>query len=167
MLPGNVDLIAARAHAYNRAGDKKRAHELSDGAFRQPDPSAYCWIVRGELMVASRPEVERHCFDKAQQLDSDWLVPIDIAHIYLYYNNPSKALDRVRLAVKAAPDCYYPWYLQGVCQKKLGFNSQAQKCFKRCLDLCPRDEAATEQLAKVAKSIWSPIGLWLWLFRRQ
>ena len=62
------DLLAGRAQALLRMGDRKQALELCDAALKQEGQSAYRWTVRGELMVTgrSRDEIDRHCFDKAR-----------------------------------------------------------------------------------------------------
>ena len=53
--------------------------ELADAALRQEGESAYRWMVRGELLVTAKDEVNRHCFDKAILAERDWLVPLEIA----------------------------------------------------------------------------------------
>ncbi|MGO8751501.1 MAG: tetratricopeptide repeat protein [Thermoguttaceae bacterium] len=79
LFPNNGDLLAGRAQAFCRMNDSKQAHALSDGSLQQTGQSAYRWLVRGEIMVAARQDMDRHCFDKAQELDSDWLVPLEAA----------------------------------------------------------------------------------------
>ena len=103
LFRGQGDLMAGRAQALARIGDRKQAMELCDAALKQEGHSAYRWMVRGELMVAGRDEIDRHCFDKAVQADPDWLVPLEIALIYLEHDLPSKALLRARQAVEKAP----------------------------------------------------------------
>ncbi len=63
------DLMAGRAQALARIGDRTQAMEICDAAMKQEGQSAYRWMVRGELMVAGRDDVDRHCFDKAVQAD--------------------------------------------------------------------------------------------------
>ncbi len=92
LFPNQCDLSSGRAQALCRMGDMQKAHAASDGAMQQRGDSAYCWMVRGELMVAGRQESDRYCFDRAQIASRDWLVPLEAALIYLYYRSPSKAL---------------------------------------------------------------------------
>ena len=66
------------------------------------------------------------------------ICPLEIALVYLHYQVPSKALNWARQAVENAPDRYYTWYVQGLCQEQLAFDGQAQKSYRRCLELCPR-----------------------------
>jgi tetratricopeptide (TPR) repeat protein len=162
LFPNNGELLAGRAQAVCRMPDLKQAHALCDGALQQPGQSAYRWQVRGEVMVAARHDQDRYCFDKAQELDADWLVPLETACIYLHYSGPSKALARARRAVAAAPEAHYAWYVQGICQSELGFSQQARESFERCLESCPRHAAAGKELRRLRNWSWSPVKM----FRR-
>ena len=102
--------------------DMKQAHALCDGSLRQAGQSAYRWLVRGEIMVAAGQDMDRYCFDKAQELDPDWLVPLEAARVELYYRRPGRALARIRRALEVAPDAPYVWYVQGVCQAEFGLS---------------------------------------------
>jgi Tfp pilus assembly protein PilF len=161
LFPSNGDLMAGRAQAFCRMGDSREAHALSDGALRQSGQSAYRWMVRGELMVAGKQDVDAHCFDKAGQLDRDWLVPLEIALIYMHYRAPSQALNRARQSVESAPDQFYPWHIQGLCQMRLGFDRQAGESFRRCLELCPRHADSLSRLAELEQQTpWWPARMW-------
>jgi tetratricopeptide (TPR) repeat protein len=146
--------MAARAQACCRMGDSKQAHALCDGSLKQAGQSAYRWLVRGEIMVAARQDMDRYCFDKAQELDADWLVPLEAARIELYYHRPSRALGRIRRALEAAPEAHYAWYVQGMCLSELGLTRES---FRRCLELCPRHVDASEQLRRLQQWSWSPL----------
>jgi tetratricopeptide (TPR) repeat protein len=145
----NSELLAARAQALFRTGDAKQAQELCDAALRQEGQSAYRWIVRGELLVRGRENLDRHCFDKAVHLDPDWLVPLEIASLYLYYKLPSKALARARQAVEKAPDSALCWYRAGSCEMELGLDRQAEKSFRHCLEVSPTHLEAGRRLAEM------------------
>jgi tetratricopeptide (TPR) repeat protein len=149
------DLMAGRAQALNRIGDRAAALELADAALRQEGSSAYRWMVRGELLASTRDEIDRHCFDKAVGSDNDWLVPLESALIYLYHDQPSKALLRARQAVEKAPDRFYAWLIQGQCQQALGFDQQAKISYERCLELSPRHIEANHKLAELGNQGWS------------
>ena len=151
----NSELLAGRAQACCRLGELKRAQELCDAALRQEGQSAYRWMVRGELILNSREDLDRHCFDKALHQDPDWLVPLEIAHIYLRYRNPTKAHSRARQAVERAPDAAYAWYLKGYCEMKIGVDRQARQSFRRCMDLCPNHADAKARLAEMKNRKWS------------
>jgi tetratricopeptide (TPR) repeat protein len=152
LFPAQGDLFAARAQAIIRLGDMKRSHEACDGAMNQKGQSAYRWIVRGELMVATRQNTDASCFDRALQLDSDWLTSVEIANIYLYYGYPIKALGRIRRAVDLAPTEFYPWLIQGHCQKSIGLVSQAQHSLRQCLEINPGNFEAEGLLAEMEKT---------------
>jgi tetratricopeptide (TPR) repeat protein len=164
LFPSHGDLMAGRAQALCRMNDSKRAHEACDGALKQAGQSAYRWIVRGEILLAGKQTTEQYCFDKAQQIDSDWLVPLEIALVYLYYRNPNKALICARRAVERGSDRYYAWLIQGRCQEELGFSDQARRSLQSCLDLCPGHSDARRRLQ--ALQDFSP-GRWLRDFFRR
>jgi Tfp pilus assembly protein PilF len=153
-FPSNSELMAAGAQAECRMGNTKQALVLSDGALQQTGESAYQWQVRGELMVAKKQRTDRHCFDKAQLADQDWLVPLETGLIYCFYKAFSKAQSRLQRAVEGAPDSYYAWYQFGYCQWKLGLNHAAGQSFNRCLELCPKHEEASRRLAELDRPQW-------------
>jgi tetratricopeptide (TPR) repeat protein len=159
-------LLAARAQAFCRMGDMKQACALCDGSLQQSGQSAYRWLVRGEVMTASKQETDCCCFDKAQETDADWLVPLEAARIELYYHRPGRALARARHAVEAAPDAPFAWYVQGVCQAEFGLSRAARDSFKRCLELAPRHAEAEEQLRRLHTWNWSPLKMLRRLFGR-
>lgn len=159
LFPSNADLLAAQAHAVCRQGSLGRAVELSDGSLKQSGSSSYRWLVRGEVMVARKQDTDRHCFDKAMQLDSDWLVPLEISLVYLHHKQPAKALARAKRAVEKAPDQYYAWYVQGKCQIRLEQPQAARQSFQRCLELCPRHVEAQAHLTELDNRGWSPTRL--------
>lgn len=154
LFPSHGDLLAGQAQAECRMGNMKNAYALSDSALRQRGESAYRWQVRGELVVASRQAKDRHCFDKAQIVDQDWLVPLESALIYLHYSVYSLAQQRAQAAVEKAATAYYAWYVLGACQVKLGFDTSARASLSRCLDLCPRHTEALSRLAELERPHW-------------
>jgi tetratricopeptide (TPR) repeat protein len=166
MFPSHGDLLAGQAHAECRMGNMKSAYALSDAALRQRGESAYRWQVRGELVVAGRQTKDRHCFDKAQIADHDWLVPLETALIYCHYAVYSMGQQRAQMAVEKAPTAYYPWYVLGLCQAKLGFDTPALASFNRCLELCPRHEAAMSRIAEMQQQQWPLLRKLGRLFRR-
>jgi tetratricopeptide (TPR) repeat protein len=155
LFKGQGDLMAGRAQALARIGDRTQAMELADAALRQEGNSAYRWMVRGELLIPGRDDVDRHCFDKAVQADRDWLVPLEIALAYLHYATPTKALLRARQAVEKSPGSFYAWMIQGDCERATGFERQAKRSYERCLELSPRHQDATRKLAELENQGWS------------
>ena len=133
---------------------------MSDGALKQSGQSAYRWVVRGELMLAAKQPVDQHCFDKALQIDANWLVAAEIALIYLFYRNASRALLRARNACETAPDQPLAWLLQARCQHAVGLDNQARRNLQTCLELHPGHEEARELLARIDTSRFSSVGRW-------
>src|SRR5262249_50358170 len=151
----NPDLLAGRAQALLRRGDRGHAQGLCDTAMSQSGQSSYRWLVRGELMVASRSDTDRYCFEKAMQADPDWLVGLEAALIYQFYDQPAKALPFVRSVVEKAPDSPYPWYVLGCIEDDLGFESRARTSLERCLQLVPGYVDARTRLAQIDNRGWS------------
>lgn len=154
IFPNNAELMAAQAQSECRMGNLKQAYALSDTSLRQRGESAYRWQVRGELVLAGRQTKDRHCFDKAQLADKDWLVPLETALIYIHYAVYHLGQQRAQMAVEKAPQAYYPWYVLGVCQAKAGFESAAVTSFNHCLQLCPRHEGAMSRLSELQRPQW-------------
>lgn len=146
IFKSNGDLLAGRAQALCRRGDMSQAQPVCDQALGQQGESAYRWMVRGDLMLARRDSIEAYCFDKAVQIDGDWLVLLEIALIYLHYELATKALLRVRQAVERAPDQARCWFQQGMCEVELGLAPAARKSFARCLEIAPNHVEARRQL---------------------
>jgi tetratricopeptide (TPR) repeat protein len=103
-------------------------------------------------MIARKDRTDDYCFDKAVQLDSDWLVPLEIGGIYLHYSKPAKALPRLRQALEKASDQAYCWYRQGACELALGLNRQADASFRRCLELEPGHADARRELVAISSA---------------
>jgi hypothetical protein len=125
--------------------------------------SALRWMARGEWMLACRQNLEDHCFDKARQLDRDWIVPLESALIYVYYKFHSRAVIRARQATQSAPGEYYAWYVQGLAEAGAGMEQPATASFQHCLQLCPGHVDAQTQLQAAQSAASSPLR---WLSKR-
>src|SRR6185295_2701917 len=110
MFKNNADLLAARGQALCRTGDLKNAQASCDAAIGQQGLASYPWVARGELMLARKENIDGYCFDKAVQLDPDWLVALEIGAIYSYYHRNTKALEWIHRCVEKAPSQAYCWY---------------------------------------------------------
>ena len=166
LFPNNPDLLATQSQAECRIGDFKQSNALIDGALRMRGESAYQWQVRGELMVAQKQKTDRYCFDKAQILSKDSLVPLETALIYLHYHEFAKAQQRVGLVLEKQADSYYAWYLMGWCQEKLGLTPAAIRSYRQCAELCPNHHEAQIRLAQLRSGGWNIIGFFRRIFRR-
>lgn len=156
-------LLAGRAQAFCRTGDLKQAQALCDASLAQQGQTAYCWVVRGELMLCRRDPVDQYCFDKAVQIDSDWLLNLEIAAVYLQYKLPAKALSHCRTAVEKAPGHPHCWYMQGTVELTMSLTRPAERSFTRCLELKPNHVDAKRALDELRKGR----GFFSRLFRRQ
>lgn len=165
LFPNNGDLLAAQAQAVCRDGDPRRAVVLADVAIKERGQSPYRWIVRGEAMLCTGMDPSRHCFDKALPLEPDWLIPLDIARVYLFHDRPGHALGRARQAADKAGDQPYVWLIFARCQYELGMFKPASLSLQRCLELRPNFSEARDLLAKVSRGgNWSVKRFWRRLF---
>lgn len=154
-FPSHGDLLAGRAQAESRLGNHREAVSLSDSALQQRGETAYQWQVRGELMLVMKQKTDRHCFDKAQVLSRDHLVPLESGLIYMHHRAHVKAQQRVQAALEKEPESYYGWYLLGVCQHHSGLDQAAIKSFERCRELCPNHHEAGLRIAELQQGSWS------------
>jgi tetratricopeptide (TPR) repeat protein len=156
LFKNHGDLLAGRAQALCRMKDRAGAAASCDAAMSAAGESAYRWLVRGEIMLAARSDVDRYCFDKAVLLDDDWLRLMEIAQVYLFHGYPSKALGRARQAVARGPDQAHCWYFQGRCERELGLTDAARRSFRRCLEIVPNHTEAQRHLLELDRRGWSP-----------
>lgn len=152
LFPGNSELLAARSQALCRNLDTKVSQAAIDQAMQQPGDSAYRWMVRGELLLASRQSTHKHCFDRAMQCDNDWLTPVEAAMIYRFYNQPVNGLNFARIGTERNPCAHYAWYIVARCQVDLGMTAVAKKSLKTCLDLKPDFQDAQSLLLSTDSS---------------
>ena len=75
VFKNHPDLLAGRAQAFGRLGDKRQAMGACDQALAQPGESAYRWVVRGELMVDRQGASTGTASTRRSAADPDWLVP--------------------------------------------------------------------------------------------
>jgi tetratricopeptide (TPR) repeat protein len=151
----NGDLMAGRAQALARLVRHDEALQVSDLATGQEGQSAYRWMVRGEVMLAGGQDVDQHCFSKATQLDSDWLVALEIGRIYQFYRKPSRAVTYFRNATECAPGEAYCWFVLGCCEQELGLTNAAKASLLKCMDLKPDHSAARRTLMTLDAERWS------------
>lgn len=166
LFKNHGDLLAGRAQALCRGKDRSQAAAVCDAAMSQPNATAYRWQVRGEVMIVTRSNVDRYCFDKAVQLDSDWLIPLEIAQAYLYHGYPSKALGYARQAVSKGADQPFPWYFQGLCERELDLLDAAVRSFRRVMEIVPNHTDAQRHATELDQEGWSLTRTLRRLFRR-
>lgn len=150
-FPQHADLLAAQAQAHCRRGDMKAANASIDAAFRTAGESAYMWQVRGEVMIANRQPTDRHCFDKAQIVDPDPVVPMETAAIYIYHGQWAKAQQRLLRLLEREPDIAQAWYLLGLCQERSGMMAAAGRSYQQAREIHPGHRLASDGGSRVAK----------------
>ncbi|MBX9583164.1 MAG: tetratricopeptide repeat protein [Gemmataceae bacterium] len=146
IFKNNPDLLAGRAQAFCRLGDKKQAMGCCDQALAQAGETAYRWLVRGELMVADKQALDRHCFDKAVAADKDWLVQAEIGLVLQYYGQPGKALPRFKAALEEEPESVFLWLKRAECEDALGLTDAAVTSLRRALEIVPKHDEARAKL---------------------
>ncbi len=167
MFPNNGDLLATQSQAHCRLGDFKSANGLSDASLMQRGETAYQWQARGEIMVASRQKNDRHCFDRAQILSSDFLVPLETGLIYMHHRAFVKAQQRVRSAIDKQPDCHFAWLSLGQCQEESGMIEAAIESYQHCLEVYPTHPEARRRLTMLQNSSWSVKNVFRRIFTRE
>lgn len=149
LFRNNAELLAGRAQAQCRAGDQKNALASSDLAIAQAGQYAYTWLARGEVMLARSERTDAYCFEKATQIDPDWLLRLEVGDVYLHHHRPSKALSWFRQSIELAPDQPHAWLRQAQCERELGFIAAAQKSVTRCIELAPKHDVARSLLHSI------------------
>lgn len=163
LFPGNGELLAARSQAVCRQENLESALALSDAALAAAGQSSLRWVARGEVMLALAQSTDRHCFDKAYQIQNDWLVRSEAANIYLRYRKPAQAQRLGREAVERAPDEPFAWYVCGRAEAAQGLNRQARHSFLRCLELSPAHHLANQAIAALERRTGGWLSrLWSW-----
>lgn len=112
-------------------------------------------MVRGELFIGKRDGIDRHCFEKALLADPDWLVPAEIAAIFMYHRYVTNAGTYYRKAVELAPDSPFVWFMKVRCEIELELDGAAKKSLARVLELSPNHIEAGQTLADLNARGWS------------
>ncbi|MBK7404266.1 MAG: tetratricopeptide repeat protein [Phycisphaerales bacterium] len=136
LFKSNGELLAAKARACVRQGDRAAAMAASDESIRSAGSSAMRWQSRGEVLLDRRGERARTCFDKSiAEAQSDWFDRVVIARAYLHYDRAAPAHEFAQAAVRLEPGHHYAWLVLGRCQEALGWLKEAEASYGRSLDL--------------------------------
>lgn len=129
------DLLAARAVAKARLREPQAAMACSDAAIAARGSSAYRWLSRGEVLLATDGGQGAACFDRALlEPDADWFTRLWVARIYRRYGRFTNALVEARQATENAPQMPYAWYIRGLCERDLAIG-EASRSLGRALEL--------------------------------
>jgi tetratricopeptide (TPR) repeat protein len=169
LFRGNGDLLAGKARACARMGDRRAAMACSDASLQSPGTSPARWQARGEVLLEQGSPRARDCFDKSlTEPQADWFDRVVIARIHLFHDRALVALEFARLAIGLQPAHPYAWCVAGRCHEALGWFEQARISYERCLELGPRlDEAAAALSALRGRTPGQRLRGWLrgWLRR--
>ncbi|MGE3317622.1 MAG: tetratricopeptide repeat protein [Planctomycetaceae bacterium] len=158
LFPGSGDLIASGAQALCREKQHRIAQEMSDASLAAEGETAFRWMVRGELQLATNQRTAHHCFQTAQSLDSDWLVALETALVYREYGSASRAIPYLQNALERAPEEAFVWYSLGLCHADLQMTDAAARSFERSLQIDRDDERVKRSIASLAtaRRRWFP-----------
>jgi len=158
------DLLAAKARACLRQGDKAAAMECSDASMQSPGNTPMRWEARGEVLLPKNPARARDCFDKAlADPTADWFDRVVIAREYLFHGRGVLAMEMAQAAVGLKSGHGYCWYVLGTTQEHVGWADQAATSYQRALDLCPglaqsKDALRVLRSRSIPQRVWRRIG---------
>jgi tetratricopeptide (TPR) repeat protein len=152
VFPYQGDLMACRAQACARLGDRRNAMACSDTSLTAPGSSAWRWEARGETLLACNKPRHDECFERAAcEPDFDWFDYVLIAEILEHYGRLASAMKQIHLALSKRPDHGYNWYVLGRCQQGLGWTGAARQSYSRALELAPHFRPARSSLAAAGR----------------
>jgi len=157
------ELLAAKAQACARLGDRDGALAASDAALAAPGGAPWRWIARGEVLLARGQRFVEECFNKAlAEPGADWFDRVVIGRVYLHYEKCTAALRALQAALELQPAHGYVWFTLGECEAALGLDAAARERFARALEQRPDYAPAREALAALEGEVrWSWLrGLW-------
>ncbi len=136
LFKNNGDLLAAKALACVRAGDRTSAAASSDAAVAAPGSSALRWRARAEVMLAESKGLAKECFAKAlAEANATWFDAVEVARACLFHNAPGLALEFAQMAAAKRASQGYCWLVLGRCQEAMGLASHARFSYARCIEL--------------------------------
>ncbi len=163
LFVNNGELLAAKAQACARMGDRRAAMACSDAAIATPGSSPARWQARGEALLAAGQQLARDCFDRSlAEPAADWFDNVIIARIHLFYGKAAAALEYARAALRAQPTHVCCWYVAGRCQEEIGWLDEAVTSYERCLELAGDYREAAEALGAIrSMGFGERLGRWL------
>jgi tetratricopeptide (TPR) repeat protein len=150
-----AELLAAKAVVYVRMGNRKKALEFSDAAINHPTPTTYVWLVRGEVMLATRARNGDYCLEKARSIaGNDWFNHLLIARIYYFHRQYAKALGYARKAMELQATSAFVWQVLGNCQEMLSQRREAKISYTQALLIDPDFHGARTALNSMHYAGW-------------
>lgn len=156
------ELLAAKAIVHSRMGDFSRAQRYSDASLEKQTSSAYLWVARGEVFLASRGKQPEYCLEKAiSESPKDWFLYCSIGKVCMYYRKYALASKYFLGALELHTSSPFLYLETAKCYQALGSGRRADFCCEQALVLKPNYRKA-EELRRILASR----GLFARLFRR-
>lgn len=157
LFRGHGELLAAKARACCRHGDRAAAIAASDSSLKAPGTSPLRWVSRGEVLLEQRERRASVCFERAlAEPGATWFDRVVIARVYLFHHQPAPADRYARSAVELHAGEPYAWVVLARCGHELGNPRQAEASCRRAMELAPGHPAATELLRAIAEDRSTP-----------
>ena len=120
------DLLAARALAALRLGEREDAQGFSDAAIGTRQPGAFPWLARAEVLMGLGLGGEDHCLRKAgERAGGDAWMRVLAARACLIHGRDAAALDWAQQAAAAEPRLACAWLTIALANERLGLVDQA------------------------------------------
>lgn len=130
------ELLAAKAIALVRLGDRTKGLALTDSALREKGASPLRWRARGEALLFQDDQNAEFCFEKAMaEARGDWFEALSIGRVYLYYRRHVLALRYLERALDRNSSSAFLWENLGSCQEAMGRREKALSSYRNALEL--------------------------------
>ncbi len=156
LLRNQGELLAAKAQVQLRLGDRPEALATCDRALKAQGSSAWRWLVRAEVLFAQGQRAAHTCLRRGLEQEQAGLADrVRAVRLLLHAGQAGLALEQIRRILKEHPTAGPFWYLLGRCQQELGWASDAQASYQRCLELHSQHNPARNALAELRNAPWT------------
>ncbi len=161
-LPETPDLLALKAVALARGGDREAALAFSDASIRGGEVPPGVWLARGEVLLARHEPGAEYAFAKTvTAAPGEWLWLWLASRAHLFHRQFSRALKLARQALSLEETAPVIWLQLARCQWALGLAAEAGRSLAQAEQL----DAACPELAAVRASL-RPRDAWqVWVGR--
>lgn len=134
LFPEQADLLAVKAIALLRMGNKPAALGMSDRALASKGTTSFVWLARAEVLFASRKPMGDHCLAKAVELDKTGWANWEVSRLLRRYKKTSKAVPFAQEATRLLPAEAGAWLELAHCQLALK-NRDAKHSLEQAVEL--------------------------------
>ena len=150
------ELLAVKAQAQLRLGDRPMALATSDRALKAPGSSAWRWLVRAGVLFAQSQRAAKTCLQRAlEQEHAELSDRVRAVRLLLHEGQAGLALEQIRRVLGDHPAVGPFWYLLGRCQQELGWPEDATTSYQRCLELQRDHRQALAALSALQDAPWA------------